>query len=153
MSRRWLAILAALAIAAAVIGGLVSIGGPGQARLERLDDRRIAALRSLVGEIERHYLREDRLPGTLEALQQTGTEAGQTLDPITGEPFDYMPLGPDRYRLCARLDGPGETASDETPRRLSRESRIVGRERTSLPGGGAHLCLEVERTGPSAPLD
>ncbi|MEM9058981.1 MAG: hypothetical protein AAGD13_00840 [Pseudomonadota bacterium] len=52
----------------AVVAGLATIGGPGQARLERLDRSTVAAMNSFVRKLEcrSHEQRPERLPATLD---------------------------------------------------------------------------------------
>jgi uncharacterized protein (DUF58 family) len=102
---RWLLVLAAVVMAAAVIAAIRVTGGPGVQRMQRLDARRVADLARLELQIQAHAGREGALPPDLDTLARGATEAGERvslLDP-EGQPYRYEPLDARRYRLCAHF--------------------------------------------------
>lgn len=131
--------LAAVATLAAV-AGLMVVGGPGTARLERLDERRARDLKGLAQWLEHHREQEGRLPETLGALEPMLPGEVSALDPATGAPYVYERLGENDFRLCAELALPEKQEPEVTPLRPYREGRLI--RRLSDPGGRT-LCLET----------
>jgi hypothetical protein len=68
------------------------------------DERRIADLQRLSHAIEVYRAAHDVLPATLVKLPPDAAAPIHTFDPITNRPYDYRPLGPLAYELCARFD-------------------------------------------------
>ncbi|MDP6371014.1 MAG: DUF5671 domain-containing protein [Vicinamibacterales bacterium] len=102
---------AAVAVVAAVIGGLLVLGSPGLERARRLDDRRVRDLREIARSVDLHWTRTERLPASLEELSQGSRTPLDTADPETAQPYDYRVTGADTYELCANF----ELDSEETP--------------------------------------
>jgi hypothetical protein len=73
-------------------------------RSESADDRRIADLQRLTHAIEIYRVQHDVLPATLVKLPPDPAAPIHTFDPITNRPYDYRPLGPLAYEVCARFD-------------------------------------------------
>ena len=71
------------------------------------DDRRIADLQRLTHAIEVYRVQHNVLPATLVKLPPDPAAPIHTFDPITNRPYDYRPLGPLAYELCARFDAAG----------------------------------------------
>lgn len=61
---------ASLAAMAAIATGLVLVGPPGQARLQRLDQQRLQALQTLSNAIGAYHHAHGALPGSLGQLAQ-----------------------------------------------------------------------------------
>ena len=68
------------------------------------DERRIADLQRLSHAVDRFRMEHDVLPATLARLPRDPLAPVHTLDPVTNRPYDYRPLGPLAYELCARFD-------------------------------------------------
>jgi hypothetical protein len=98
---RGLAIAAAVAIVAAIAMAVWVIGGPGQQRQVRLDERRVADLVRIARQVEAHVERSGMLPEDLGVLAAQPGLALQVADPVTGAPYLYARDGARRYRLCA----------------------------------------------------
>jgi hypothetical protein len=77
--------------------------GPG----ESADERRIADLQRLTHFIDAFRRRQHVLPASLSRLPVDAVAPIQTYDPITKRPYDYRPLGPLAYELCASFDAAG----------------------------------------------
>lgn len=102
--RAWLAGLVLAAGAAAVAGGYVIAGPPGEARARRVDDRRVSDLGSLARAIDAHTARTGTLPATLEAIAPASARPALPADPITGRPYEYVPIDGSAYEICAYFD-------------------------------------------------
>jgi hypothetical protein len=68
------------------------------------DERRIADLQRLAHAVNVFRAEHDVLPATLARLPRDAAAPVHTLDPVTNRPYDYRPLGPLAYELCARFD-------------------------------------------------
>lgn len=91
---------------AAIIGGFLIAGGPGQGRAERRDDMRRADLWALQAQLS-CLARET---GVLEPTVRATAACPATpslADPITGEPYRIEPIDDENLRLCARFELPG----------------------------------------------
>ncbi len=98
----WLAVVASLVVAGAVGAGLLAVGGPGAARLEKLDRERTEDLRAIEDGLARRWERTGRLPRSLDSLGAAeGVLAGNLTDPATGERYAYRVLSDSTYALCA----------------------------------------------------
>ena len=95
----WLALIAVVLVGAAVIVGLATVGGPGAARLEKLDDARFNDLYSLEQSIHTVWRRNGAPPPSLDSLGVLPPNA--LTDPETGEPYDYRVLSDSTAELCA----------------------------------------------------
>jgi hypothetical protein len=71
------------------------------------DQRRIADLQRLSHAIDAFRARQHVLPASLARLPIESAAPVHTHDPITNRPYDYRPLGPLAYELCARFDAAG----------------------------------------------
>ena len=108
-----LARVAAIAVGAVVVAGLVASGPPRLEGGRQLDARRVEALLRISGAIQSHYEARRELPATLDALLHTpeGVAAEALQDPATSRPFEYRTLDSLTYELCAEFqtaDASGE---------------------------------------------
>jgi hypothetical protein len=105
-----LAIVAIVVVVATVTAGLIVAGGPGVARLGRLDDRRTQDLEMLTLAIQRHYARHHALPPSLDSLRVDHEVREVPVDPETRGPYRYEITGPAAYRLCTTFHQPSNDA-------------------------------------------
>ena len=128
MMSRNLAILAGLALLVAVFAGILTIGGPGTARLDRQDQERLENLTTL----ENHVLCYARshngdLPDDLAGI--TGCIAAPPLtDPFTGVAYRYTINADDSFSICAtfsNLSRAGSWAPDNAYSNFDRETGCV----------------------------
>lgn len=99
-SARLLVIAVSAAVAAAIVAGLMLVGSPGEARLQKLDRRRVSDLYAIVDGVNDHWARKQSLPPDLAALTDE-INFEQRVDPKTGAAYHYRVLAPDRYEVCA----------------------------------------------------
>lgn len=129
----WLAVAAGVVVVAAVVGGLVIVGGPGEARLEKLDTARRDDLRTIEHAVAEVWDRTDALPPSLDSLRAADRLRPEDLaDPETGASYDYRVLSDSTYELCATF----ARASDDRERWLHDRSAI------DAHGAGRH-CFTV----------
>jgi hypothetical protein len=91
---------AVIVVVAALLTWPWTVGGPTP------DDRRLADLQRLSHAIEVFRARHDILPASLTRLPIEAAAPIHTYDPVTNRLYDYRPLGPLAYELCARFDAP-----------------------------------------------
>lgn len=96
---------ASVLITASAIAGIAVIGSPGSGRLQQLDAGRVADLQGIMTATDLYFARNDRLPGSLEELDQDPRAAVNTNDPGSGAVYEYQVTGAESYRLCAVFDG------------------------------------------------
>lgn len=93
-----------VAVGAAVVVVATFVSWPWQGFGPSADERRVADLQRLSHAIEVYRTAHDVLPATLTKLPPDKAAPVHTFDPITNRPYDYRPLGPLAYELCARFD-------------------------------------------------
>ncbi len=69
-----------------------------------VDERRIEDLQRLSHAINAFRLRQHVLPASLTRLPSEPAAPIHIYDPVTNRPYDYRPLGPLAYELCAGFD-------------------------------------------------
>lgn len=105
---------ATVAILAATIAGAFQLTPPAEKRRERLDDLRLAALKTIAGQVDQYARRHGTLPPDLETLAAEPWAATIDRDPETGAPYELESRGDKRYALCAtfaRSNPTGEVTS------------------------------------------
>jgi hypothetical protein len=129
----YLGLAASIVVVATLAAAIGVMGTPAQQRLVRLDERRIGDLDRIV-----RAIREHGLPPDLATLARTPGERLSIIDPVDGQPYEFAPLGKDRYRLCARF----ATDSAKVP-------SVAWHQRSWNHGEGRH-CYERDLKGNSA---
>ncbi len=93
------AIGAGLAIAIAVVLGLLNLGGPRNQRLVQADNKRVADLVTIAFQVNGKWNSSNALPSNMEGLP-----ADLLRDPLTHQPYEYHTKGTNQYELCATFD-------------------------------------------------
>lgn len=98
----WLAVAACVIVVAAIVGGLIVVGGPGEARLEKLDTARLDDLRAIDRAAEQALTQTGTLPPSLDSLAAVAhLTLDQLSDPETSEPYEYRVLSDSTAEVCA----------------------------------------------------
>jgi len=97
--------IATTVVVSSIIAGVILVGSPAQGRLERLDASRIEDLKGIMVEMDSFWIRNERLPTSLEELAEDPRVQVNTVDPGSAEPYEYHPLDEGTYELCASFDG------------------------------------------------
>ena len=100
----WVRVLIVLAVAvvlAAVAAGLAVVGSPEQARLEKLDRKRLSDLRRIAQGLNVYWTRHGALPDDLEPLEEELSFEVDLTDPETDAPYPYRVLGSEIFEVCA----------------------------------------------------
>lgn len=125
--RALIAGLGALAVAGAVIAGVLAIEPPGAMRDARLDEARLAAVQRLAAAAQCAYTFTGRPPATLAAIETDFLQARKAVPggactvyeprPDDARAVAYRPDGPDHVVLCADFRRPTpRDAPDLAPR-------------------------------------
>lgn len=91
-------------VAVTILSGFVIVGTPGDARLARLDQRKVNDLQSIQSQITYYYQQKQALPPTLSALEDPLSYYQLPVDPETGEAYGYRTLGALSFELCATFN-------------------------------------------------
>ena len=91
----WAATVAAIV---AVIVGFTGVGTPAYERSIQVDQRRISDMRSVASYIQDAYTKTKQLPATLPRA------AAEVHDPVSHQPYRYVPKTAPAYQLCATFD-------------------------------------------------
>lgn len=97
-------------VGAVVAAGLVFVGTPEEARLRKIDDRRVRDLSDIATSLDSYWNTNQRLPSTLDDAARGGL-ASVPRDPVTGEGYTYRIVDDLHYELCATFD----RTADEPP--------------------------------------
>jgi hypothetical protein len=92
--------IACLVIVAAVIGGLITTGGPAAQRERRMDEHRARDLAEIQRLLANYYQTHRALPDSLEPLAGPELERFRR-DPVSGKAYVYRKTGADTFELCA----------------------------------------------------
>jgi hypothetical protein len=106
-------IVAATAVGAAVVTGILMLGSPAVQREQRLDSVRVRDLAAIELLIASYAGLHKAQPRDLESLAREPGYSVRTNDPESGVPYDYETRGADSYRLCATF----KTGSSEATSR------------------------------------
>jgi len=98
---RAVAVAVAAVVLAGVLVGVYLAGSPAEARLRRMDERRIADLREVHYSINVYWTRFGRLPLALDSLPPASEGSFRYRDPASGEAYIYLPSADSAYQLCA----------------------------------------------------
>ncbi len=105
LGTRILAVATAVVVIS-VVAGIIIIGSPTEGRFRQLDSGRVSDLRGVMSASDLFWARNERLPASLAELAEDPRTSINTVDPGTGEPYEYRILDDDTYELCATFDRP-----------------------------------------------
>jgi hypothetical protein len=100
-----MAILSAVAVAGAIVAGLLVIGSPAQQRQQQLDTRRVGDLRTLSYVVTARWSQTQQLPAGIAELVDGRSMSRVPADPSSKTPYDYRVTGQRQFELCATFDG------------------------------------------------
>ncbi len=102
-----IAIVASLVVLLSIIYSISILGTPAEMRKRKLDDQRLSDLSSLQTQIFNEYLRNGKLPKTLEDISDPFGNFVLPKDPVTKEDYEYKIIKntlPAEFSLCAKFD-------------------------------------------------
>ncbi len=94
------------AVTLVLIASFVISGSPGEQRLVRLDELRVAHLVQLTEAFDDYWEVRDELPLKMSELLDGRRLSRMPSDPETGLAYEYEQLDPTSYQLCATFDRP-----------------------------------------------
>ncbi len=108
------AVVSGLAVIAAIIAGLVAVGGPGQARDQRLDDAHYQAIGAVATAAQCVFVETGALPGTIEEVRSAVADLSfgerefecAALPAGVDAMVSYEVAGPDQLNLCSEFRRP-----------------------------------------------
>ena len=128
----------AAVIIAAIIGGLLMVGGPGKARDQKIDAKRLSNMHMTARVISCYALDNDGLPQNSatakKALESRSIKAGEKqrcrnlkweVDPVTEEEFEYKRLEQKSFELCGVFLREGDNQSGQRRPVYNANSRNV----------------------------
>lgn len=142
------AIVSGVAVIAAIVAGLVTVGGPGEARDQRFDDVRYQAIGEIATVARCYYDENGALPATIEDARDYSagiafserTCARVTLRPDPEGTISYSVAGPAQLNLCAQFRRPSPSP-DRRPVSVYAESfPELAAPRTEL----GHRCYLIQ---------
>ena len=105
MTRRtFLGAAIVVAASAAIAGGFMVAGSPEEARMLRLDHRRVSDLQRIQGAVDVSFTRSKAMPDSIAAAMSTQAGGQPPLDPGTGQAYEYRVLGGQSFEVCAVFD-------------------------------------------------
>ena len=92
------------AVVAAVAAGIYLLRSPSEERTLRLDQRRVADLRTLSGAVDVYWTRHQRLPASLDELRSEPVGRLDLSDPASSSTYEYRRLADRSYEVCATFE-------------------------------------------------
>ncbi|MGB5701500.1 MAG: hypothetical protein WBM48_01665 [Polyangiales bacterium] len=135
-SARLFALAVSAAVATAVIVGLFVVGSPGDARIQKLDRRRVSDLYEIVDSVNAYWRRKESLPPDFQALSDEVHFVPHS-DPETGQLYDYRALDNGTYELCATFALECESAEDSCSHWRAKPGAEIGGH------GSGRQCFEI----------
>lgn len=96
--------LVAVFILGSIAAGFATIGMPGTQRAYRYDEQRLSDLQQIQGQIISHWIAKEKLPASLEALNDSLSYYSMPMDPETRTPYEYKVAGERAFQLCATFN-------------------------------------------------
>ncbi len=94
-------IIVGIAALATVVAGFFIIGTPGHVRDLRLDSQRVSDLTSIQYQLTYYYQQKQKLPESLDLLNDPLSNFIVPVDPQTGANYTYERTAPLTFKLCA----------------------------------------------------
>ncbi|MBX4189894.1 hypothetical protein KW791_01170 [Candidatus Parcubacteria bacterium] len=91
-------------VAVALVFGFYKAGLPQNQRLQNFDDRKISDLSSIQYQIVNYWQRKQQMPPRIEDLNDPISSYMVPVDPQTNQPYEYHPVGPKSFQLCASFN-------------------------------------------------
>ncbi len=84
-----------------IVGGFFIIGSPKELRAKKFDEQRTQNLQLIQSEVINYWTQKEDLPAKLDDLKDSISGFTPPQDPETGEQYEYEPLSPLSFNLCA----------------------------------------------------
>jgi hypothetical protein len=118
-SRDQIAAAAATVVVVAAVGaGVLLLRAPSEERTLRLDERRVADLVALSSAVDVYWSRLQRLPASVEELVSEPVGQLDLVDPVSKAVYEYRPIDPRSYEVCATFERDSATNDRGAPDRV-----------------------------------
>jgi hypothetical protein len=143
---KYFALVAVIFVLSALIVGIVAVGSPASQRSQRFDERRVADLQGLEGQIIYYWQTKGVLPESLQILGRDVPNYILPADSMTGNAYEYGRTSDRSFILCGQFD----TASNDQYRTFYGDSDVPVPPR-KVPGsplswnwnhGVGHTCFD-----------
>lgn len=134
-----------LLVLSAIVGGFFIIGSPQTQRLIRFDQDKIQDLTSIQWEIVNFYQQKERLPETLEELEDPLTGFILPQDSQTEREYGYVQVEDLEFQLCAEFNKESRGYSTEKVRPVKVDTSLrygYGFENENWIHGEGEACFE-----------
>lgn len=108
--------IVSLVVVVSIVAGFFIVGTPAEQRERRLDEQRVSALQDLQWQIINYYQNTERLPQTLETLNDGISFNVVPTDPETKESYGYNIKGDLVFELCANFARASDEQYSQVPR-------------------------------------
>lgn len=129
-------VVAVLSIAA----GFLILGSPSEVRLVRLDAQKVSDLQNIQWQVVNFWQQKERLPSSLEELNDPFNGGMLPIDPETGESYMYATTGKLSFRLCAKFNKEG--VGDPYVARPVMEKGMENDKNDSWQHGVGEVCFD-----------
>jgi len=106
---------AGVAVLLTVLGGFFIIGTPNSAREYRFDDQRVNDLTNLQYQVTNYWQAKQKLPSSLDDLNNALNGSFVPKDPSTGANYRYEATGPLSFKLCSTFSKVSRQNSSSRP--------------------------------------
>ena len=94
----------ALIVVATIVGGFFIVGSPFEARLLKIDERKVSDLTNIQYQLVNFWQYKQALPETLEELNDPLSGFVVPIDPETSAPYVYVRTSHSSFKLCATFN-------------------------------------------------
>lgn len=134
------AVVSAIVVFAAIVGGFFIIGSPSKQRAIRFDDERVQDLQMIQSSLINYWTQKSKIPAQLSELTDSVSGFRPPLDPSTKQPYEYTRTSDLTFELCATFTYPSETNSRE--KFESAPMPYGGSYMDNWSHGGGRICFE-----------
>lgn len=126
-------------VAFSIVSGFLIIGTPQQARQQRLDDQRVSDLMSIQWQVVSYWQQKQKLPASINDLEDPISGYNNPRDPQTGVPYTYRPGEGMSFSVCATFSGAGNAQGIQGE---SMPARPYGTLEGDWAHGAGQTCFE-----------
>ncbi len=127
-----------------IIAGFFIVGTPAEARLARFDAQKVSDLQNIQSQVVYYWQAKQKLPATLDDLDNSLTPGPLPVDAQTGEAYGYQATGALSFKLCANFNA--QSRINQSPlfeTRVAMPAAIDGKPgtRDNWQHGAGEVCF------------
>lgn len=130
-------LLAGVIVLVAIVSGFFILGSPAEVRLTRLDAQKVSDLQTIQWQVVNYWQQKEKLPATLDDLNDPLSGGIIPNDPQNGEAYIYEVTGARSFKLCATFNKEG-VGDPYIPRPVMEK----GIEGDSWQHGAGEVCFD-----------